>query len=377
MLLTKIVECTYNKPIVLLGIKLYGGMEFMKHLFTNKTIRMFAAMATVVAMLTMSACAGGADNSTGSTASQKEVKEIKIGYLNVMDDAQAMLAADAKLYDKHGLKAELKPFNSGTDLIKAIIAGQLDAGVLGFTNALTWASQDADLKVVGGAQMGFHSIIVPKDSNIKSVADLKGKKLATQQKGSTADVVLNGVTLANAKLDPKDVNFVYVSPAAAIQQLAAGTVDAAFVFEPFDKMAQLTQGAKQLYEIGTEWPFPCMVVITSGDVLNKDRDKVNRMLDAQKEAIEMLENDPQKSAEFITKRFIEGDSLDTPNGKVSAVQIIKESIASQEFNWELTPDQIKRMQELSDIMSAQGSLKKPMKVEDILDLTWQNEQKKK
>jgi NitT/TauT family transport system substrate-binding protein len=346
----------------------------MQHLLKQNVIRFITTLAVIASILTMTACAGGGST---TTAGKTEVKSITIGYLNVMDDAQAMLAYDANLYEKHGLKADLKPFNSGTDLIKAIIAGQLDAGVLGFTNALTWASQDADLKVVGGAQMGFHSILVPKDSDIKSVAELKGKKLATQQKGSTADVVLNGVTLANAQLATKDVNMVYVSPAAAIQQLAAGTVDAAFVFEPFDKLAQLTQGAKQIYEIGSEWPFPCMVVITSGDVLNKDRDKVNRMLDAQKEAIELLESDAQKSAEYITKRFIEGETLDTPNGKISAVQVIKESIESQVFNWELTEDQIKRMQELSDIMHAQGSLKKPMNVEAILDLTWQNEQKKK
>lgn len=338
--------------------------------------RLLTAIIAVATVVSLGACASGSSgDGSGAAAGKKETKAINIGYLNVMDDAQAMLAADAKLYDKHGLKAELKPFNSGTDLIKAIIAGQLDAGVLGFTNALTWASQDADLKVVGGAQMGFHSILVGKDSDIKTVADLKGKKLASQQKGSTADVVLNGVTLANAGLNEKDISLVPVSPASAIQQLAAGTVDAAFVFEPFDKMAQLTFGAKQIYEIGNEWPFPCMVVITSGDVLKKDREKIDWMLDAQKEAIEMLQNEPRKAAEFITKRFIEGDSLDTPNGKVSAVQIIEDSIKSQKFNWELTDNEIKRMQELSDIMSAQGSLKKPMKVEDILDLTWQNAQK--
>lgn len=355
----------------------------------NKRVKWGFVFASLVLLFQIiaSACAGGntSSNFSGSVGSNgsassaqnaKQAKEIKIGYLNVLDDAQAILAYDAKLFDKHGLKAELVPFNSGTDLIKAIVSGQLDGGVLGFTNAVSWASQGAELKVVGGAQMGFHSILVGKDSSIKTVADLKGKKIATQQKGSTADVVLNGVTLSKANLTRNEVTMVYVSPAAAIQQLAAGTVDAAFVFEPFDKMSQLTGGTKQIYEIGKEWPFPCMVVITSDKVLKSDRDKINRMLDAQKEAIQMLEKEPAKAAEFITKRFIEGDSLKTFDGKtVKAADVIKDAIAAQQFNWELTPEQIKRMQELSDIMYAQGSLKKQMNVEDILDLTWQKSQK--
>lgn len=348
--------------------------------------RWITALLAGALALTVSACgikneggpAGQANNAQTNTAQpvKKETKDIRIGYLNVMDDAQALLAYDAGFYEQQGLKVDLKQFSSGTDLIKAIVGGQLDAGVLGFTNALTWSSKGADLKVVGGAQMGFHSILVKSDSGIKSVADLKGKRLASQKPGSTADVVLTGVTLPKAGLTVNDLKMNYVEPAAAIQALDAGTVDAAFVFEPYDEIAQKRFNAQRIYEVGKEWPFPCMVVITSGDVLKKDRELINRMLDAQKSAIDMLQKDSKKAASLITKRFIDGDSLDTPKGKVTAVDVIKDAIDSQSFNWEITPDQIKRMQELSDIMLQQGSLDKAVKVEDVLDLSWQQSVKK-
>jgi NitT/TauT family transport system substrate-binding protein len=119
-----------------------------------------------------------------------------------------------------------------------------------------------------------------------------------------------------------------------------------------------------------------MVVITTDDVLKKNREGINRMLDAQKEAIAMLETDSQKAADFITKRFIEGDTVKTDKGDVKATTIIKESIDSQQFNWDITPEHIKTMQEISDIMLNQKVLDKAVKVEDILDLTWQNQQKK-
>lgn len=103
-------------------------------------------------------------------------EKFKVGYLRVMDDAQAIAAYEGGFYKKHGLDVELVEFKSGTDLIKAIVGGQLDTGVLGFTNAASWSSKGADLKVVGGAQHGFHAIVVRDDANINDVAGLKATR---------------------------------------------------------------------------------------------------------------------------------------------------------------------------------------------------------
>ncbi|MCE7078596.1 ABC transporter substrate-binding protein, partial [Bordetella bronchiseptica] len=123
-----------------------------------------------------------------------------------------------------------------------------------------------------GAQQGYHSLLVRDDSGIKDIAGLKGKTLASQAEGSTADVVLKGVVLKEGKLGADDVNVMGVSPAVAVQSLVGKRVDAAFLFEPYDRIAQLVAPVKQIYEVGQAWPFPCMVVITSGDVLAKRKD---------------------------------------------------------------------------------------------------------
>jgi NitT/TauT family transport system substrate-binding protein len=319
------------------------------------------------------AAATGAQPATqGAAAKPAELKKLKVGYLNVMDDAQAMLAKDAGFYEQHGLDVELQLFDSGTDLIKAIVGGQLQAGVLGFTNAATWASKGADIKVVSGAQMGYHSILVKKNSGIKSVADLKGKSLASQQKGSTADIVLNGVVLPQNGLAPGAVKMQYVSPAVAIQSLAAGQVDAAFVFEPYEQIATATADVDVIYEIGKVWPFPCMVVITSGKALRDDRAAIDSLLDAQAEAMEMLEKQPAAAAKLLTKRFIQEETLTSPSGaKVQAEAVVQKAIETQMFHWQITPDEIKRMEETVDLMVKQGVLTEPVKVESFLDLTWQ------
>lgn len=352
-----------------------GGVE-MGWEYKKKYAKPFLIGLFAMVLVSLTACGTGNTESGGKgaqgTSSGTPKENVRVGYLLVMDDAPAILAHEADLYQKHGLDEEMQLFTSGTDMIKAIVGGQIDVGVLGFTNALTWLDKGADLKIVGGAQMGYHSLIVRRDSGIKSVRDLKGRVVASQQKGSTADIVWNGVVLKEAGLAPEDVPMQYVSPSVAVQSLTAGRVDAAFVFEPYDHLARATAGAQSIYEVGKSWPFPCMVVIASGETLKKNRELVNRTLDAQKEAIEMLENSPEEAAKYLTPAFMKEEKLQTvEGGSVPAVQVIREAIEAQDFNWEITEDQIKKMQEIVGMMVEQGILKKEIDVRNALDLSWQ------
>ena len=307
-------------------------------------------------------------------------EKFKVGYLRVMDDAQAIAAFEGGFYKKHGLDVELMEFKSGTDLIKALVSGQVDSGVLGFTNAVAWASKGADLKVVGGAQLGYHAIVAREDVGISKVADLKGKILASQAEGSTADTVLKGVVLKQAGLKPDDVQVMGVSPQVAVQSLAAKRVDAAFLFEPQATIAQLIAPTKQVYEIGEVWPFPCMVVITSGDVLKNRKDAVWKSLDAQREAIELLQKKPADASKLIASYFIAEPTLKTlKKGELPREAVITDAIKSQTFNAALTQKEISRMQEIAGIMQEQGALKtldgKPYDVNKVIDLSWQQARK--
>ena len=309
----------------------------------------------------------------GSVALAQE--PLRVGYLRVMDDAQVMVAYEAGLYEKYGLDAELVEFGSGTDLIKGIVGGQLDIGVLGFSNAFTWASRGADLRIVGGAQHGYHAIVARDDAGIETVADLAGKTLASQTEGSTADIVLKGVTLPEAGLSAADLNIVGVDPAVAVQSLVGGRVDAAFLFEPYDRIAQLTAPVTQIYEIGHVWPFPCMVVITSGETLAERRDVVWAALDAQAEAIALLQNEAERAAELIAPYFLAEPTLRTLQGEeLPREQVILEAIGTQTFSSLLTREEVERMKELALIMQRQGVLEADAEnfdVDTILDLSWQ------
>lgn len=307
-------------------------------------------------------------------------EKFKIGYLRAMDDAQAIVAHEGGFYKRQGLDVELIEFKSGTDLIKAIVGGQLGTGVLGFTNAVAWAAKGADLKVVGGAQRGYHALVAREDSGIRTVADLKGKTLASQTEGSTADTVLKGVVLKQAGLKPDDVNIMGVSPQVAVQSLVGRRVDAAFLFEPQASIAKLIAPVKQIYEIGEVWPFPCMVVITSANTLAKRKSAVWESLDAQRQAIDLLQNKPAEASKLIAGYFLSEPTLKTlTQGELPRETVITGAIKSQTFSAALTRKDLTRMQEIADMLQQQGALKtrdgKPFDVKSVLDLSWQKERK--
>lgn len=301
----------------------------------------------------------------------------RVGYIRVMDGTPAIAAYEGKLYEKQGLDVHLVEFQSGPDLIKAIVGGQLDTGVLGFTNAASWSSRGADLKVVSGAQRCFRTLVVRDDANINTVADLKGHTLASQKEGSTTDVVLREVVLKSVGLKPGDLSILGVSPQVAVQALVRKRVDAAFLFEPQASIADYIAPVRRIYEIGKVWPFPCTVTIASGKTLASRQDLVWKSLDAQSQAIDLVQHEPDVAARLIASYFIATPMLKTlKHGEVPRETIIADVLKTQIYSATLTPLDLSRMQEIANIMQTQGSLKtrdgSPFDLNTIMDLAWQH-----
>ncbi len=186
--------------------------------------------------------------------------------------------------------------------------------------------------------------------------------------------------LKNAGLKADDLTILGVSPQVAVQSLVGKRVDAAFLFEPQARIAQLIAPVTQIYEIGEVWPFPCMVVITSGATLKSNKEGVWKSLDAQREAIQFLQDKPHDAAKLIAGYFIAEPTLKTlKHGDMPREDIIRDAIKSQTFSAVLTAKELARMQEIADILQGQGELKtkdgSQFEVKNIIDLEWQQSRK--
>jgi NitT/TauT family transport system substrate-binding protein len=300
-------------------------------------------------------------------------QKLRIGYVHVFDDAPVVIARDKGFFSAEGLNAQVTSFTSGPTLIKGLVADQLEVGVLGFTNAITWSAQGVDLKIIGKVQEGYRALIARKDRGIKTLNDLKGKSVASQSAGSTADIVLKGVVLKRAGLTDKDLQIMYTAPSTALASLRAGRVDAAFLFEPYDSVARAVLPVTELYEVGKSWPFPCMVIIVSGKFIKEQPDSAGKTLAALKRSIEFMKQSPGEASRVLAPAFMPAGEIDTEGHKIQAEEIMLNSLKSNVFDWRLSQADLNRMQELSGVMKGLDILTRDVPLSSVVDLRWQKE----
>lgn len=174
----------------------------------------------------------------GSLAHAEDVV-FKIGYqkgglltalksLNWLDAAQ-----------KQGIKYEWYLFPAGPQLLEALRAGAIDFGTTGDTPTIFALAAGTPLRYVAITKTEDprgSAIVVDKNSPIKSLKDLKGKKIALQR-GSSAHY-LTQLALAEVGLDLNDIEIINLPPAEARGALESGTVDAWTIWDPFYAIVQ-------------------------------------------------------------------------------------------------------------------------------------------
>jgi NitT/TauT family transport system substrate-binding protein len=176
---------------------------------------------------------------TGGFAAEEVVK---VGYLRITTSLATFVAQDKGLFEQEGLKVELLPFDSGTAIVDALIAGRID--VIG-SNAITgfwYAAQSAPDRFKIFLTYGTPSLanptfvaIVKKDSPLKGLKDLKGKKVGTYPGASSLALAR---AIIRTQMDPEAVTYTELPPPNLISALAAGQIDAFFAPEPMGMMAR-------------------------------------------------------------------------------------------------------------------------------------------
>jgi len=187
--------------------------------------------------------------------------ELRIGYqksasLLVLQKSQGSLE---KKLAPLGFGVKWVEFPAGPQLLEGLNVGSVDLGFVGEAPPIFAQAAGARFYYIGHdpAAPQAEAIVVPKDSPIKSVAQLKGKKVALN-KGSNVHYLLvrllekNGLKLA-------DVTPVYLPPADARAAFESGNVDAWVIWDPFTAAAEKQVGARVLADgsggVASNYPF--------------------------------------------------------------------------------------------------------------------------
>jgi len=166
---------------------------------------------------------------------------VKIGYLRLTISLPTFVAAEKALFEQEGVKVELVPFESGTLVMDALLTGRIDANCCSGITSYWFAAQGAAdrfkiFMVYGWTSRSNKTLvaIVKKDSPLKDIKDLKGKRVGTYPGASAVELAR---AIIRTQMDPEGIVFQEIPPSILISALAAGQIDAFFAPEPTGMIA--------------------------------------------------------------------------------------------------------------------------------------------
>ena len=167
----------------------------------------------------------------GASLGFAQTKEVTIGYQDMV--VPYRVAQEAKELEKAtGYKINWKQFGGGGEVIKAMASGAVQIGEIGSAGIAAAVSRGEPLEIfwilddIGSAE----ALVVKKDSGIKTIADLKGKKIAMPFNSTTHFHTM--VALEQAKVNPADVQILNMRPPEVRAAWQRGDIHATFIWDP-------------------------------------------------------------------------------------------------------------------------------------------------
>ena len=281
-----------------------------------KTLVRTVAALTAALGIVASAAACGSSKSSGSAAKAaasgdsggSAASTLRLGYFANVTHATAVVGVAHGDFAKAlgSTKLSTQIYNAGPAEMTAVLGGQLDAAYVGPSSALSAfvQSHGEALKIVAGATDGGAELVVK--SSINSAADLKGKTLATPQKGNTQDVALRyWLKQQGLTANPDGTGDVSVDPqdnATTLDQFKAGHIDGAWLPEPWASRLVSEAGAKVLVDERSLWPngqFATTTLVVATSFLDKHPDTVKALIDGQIAANSWITSDPTDAQNLV------------------------------------------------------------------------------
>ena len=270
----------------------------------SKGLSCALALVSVFASLLLSGCGKGGEGAAATS------NHVKIAYIGLTCEAPLFVAYEKGFFKDEGLDAEMIKVD-WTTMRESLMAGQVDATHTLVTYLLKPIEQGLDVRMTGGVHKGCLRIQVPVNSTIKTVEDLKGKKIAVQTMGSPPYLFSNRVLADHGMDASKDINWV-VYPASEMElALDKGAVDGVANSEPIGSLLQAHGKVRTLVDQATDAPYKdeyCCEVAINGKLVDSDPAKAAKITRAILKATKWVSVNPTAAA----KISVDGKWLSVP-----------------------------------------------------------------
>ncbi len=293
----------------------------------------------------------GACGSSQTEESADGKTAVRVAYFPNITHSQALVMKNqGTLEELWGDDCEVSwtSFNAGPAETEAIFAGEIDLGYIGPVPALSAnVKSDGEVKIISNSTDAGAVLLVRNDSGIKSVGDLKGKKVAVPQMGNTQHLCLLNILDENglATTDKGgDVTINASSNADILNLMDNGSVDAALVPEPWGTTIENNGNAKVLLddkEVFLDGDYPTAVVIASKEFMEEHPDLVEDFLKAHEDATTFI-NENGDEAQTIVNAEIE-----EATGKALEEDVIQSAFSRMRISTKLNHDAIMKFAQIS------------------------------
>jgi len=242
------------------------------------------------------------------------LQKLSVAYSNVSaDDLASWVAKEAGIYAQNGLDVDLQLVAGGSKTMAALLSGQEDLTLQGGGEVLSATASGADL-VVLAALAPVYPYLLEVSADIKTVDDLRGKKVGVSSPGGSADIA-SRVALKKQGIDPDvDVNFVAVdSHANRTAALISGAIQAG-VDDPPDSFEVERHGLHPLFDLAAlKLPAAQTVLTGQRTWVNANRETTQKFVDSLVQGIARMRADKPFTI-GVLKKYFESDDEEAMSG---------------------------------------------------------------
>lgn len=222
---------------------------------------------------------------------------LRLGVTPNLTDAPPLVAIELGYFREAGLDVKPSEFGQGTEVRNALAAGAIDLGSMADVPFLIGAAK-SPLRGIALTSWGGErqKIMVAARSAIRSIADLKGKRVASQA-GSSLDATFREV-LRQHGLEPSEVQIFNLRLPDMLSALSAGSVEAMVNVEPHNALAEERGVARKLVDFGRDSLAP-YVLVARQDFLDRAPEAVVAYLKALLRAQAAIRERPDEAVEVL------------------------------------------------------------------------------
>lgn len=276
----------------------------------KKTVTKLSALL-MSALLLLTGCG---ENTKSAVGENDDDFVLKIAYNNSLCEAPIQMGVEKGFFEAEGLKFEMVKADAA-HMAEAIGSGQVDAGFGLLGKYLQPIDNGLDIKITAGIHTGCTKLLVPQNSDIKSVADLKGKKVGTGGLGAAGTIITRRSLYhagLNASLDNSDVEFVVYSESDLAQALQKGAIDAIVLGDPKASIAERDYNLKTIIDTAKDDEYKneyCCISFVTGDVAKNHPEVAEKFTRAIMKASQWVENNKEETAKIqVEKNWVAGNA---------------------------------------------------------------------